>query len=67
MNCGLKILFGGMKKNSEKQYKANAEGEWVTNHYIILQPEESITIDPSLELRKTPEEEGVQGIAHGVW
>ena len=56
-----------MKKNSEKQYKANAEGEWVTNHYIILQPEESITIDPSLELRKTPGEEEVQGIAHAVW
>lgn len=67
MNCGLKILFGGMKKNSEKQYKANAEGGWVTNHYIILQPEESITIDPSLELRKTPGEEEVQGIAHAVW
>ena len=56
-----------MKKNSEKQYKANAEGEWVTNHYIILQPEESITIDPSPELRKTPGEEEVQGIAHAVW
>lgn len=67
MNCGLKISFGGMKKNSEKQYKANAEGEWVTNRCIILQPEESITIDPSLELRKTPGKEEVQGIAHGVW
>lgn len=67
MNCGLKILFWGMKKNSEKQYKANAEGVWVTNHYIILQPEESITIDPSLELRKTPGDEEAQGIAHAVW